>query len=236
MAENTFSRAYQKLKTLIDYRPPVDPDPFVLDETRPDDATPGDGKEGASGDSSGRLAAMVEFSRRLAEYMEKVQSAVRTGALVPAIGSFRAELTALEKQWGELSPLVFSYASEQTSADAPISTSLKENEKKLEDIYVVPRNRDLVIRHIETGESKTPALIVYIDGLANGQKLDQFVLQPLMNNNDNIYGGDTIGQMMKTGSAQRPGAAAVHPQGTCVRNQRRRHRRHPRRDRRGHHR
>ncbi len=191
--------AWRRLKNLIDYTPPADPDPFVLDEDRPfDTGHPPMEDAGATAAARGHLAAMVDFGRRLEIFMAKTQAALRDRTLTADIQRYRTELTALERQWSHLAPVFFAYQHSQDPGDAGIHTSLTENRRTLEEIYRLPRNKDLIIRDFEVGgDDPAAALLVYMEGLVDGTKLDRFVLAPLMSATGPLYDGDTIDLLMK---------------------------------------
>ncbi|MDF2500557.1 MAG: GerA spore germination protein [Anaerosporomusa subterranea] len=199
MNKNTFTSAWQLFKETIDYTPPTSSDPFVLDESRPYDSvqTPKQ-PETADAVALSRLTAMIDFARRLSFYTEKTLRAINSSTLVIELNTYKVELAALQKQWRELSPVLYAYEQGQDPSEAAIHTSLNANRQALEGIYRLPRNKDLVIRDIEMGESpKAAGLIVYMEGIVDGQKLNRFVLEPLMGTKSHLYEGDTVGQMIK---------------------------------------
>ena len=200
MIKNTFTQAWEKAKQLIDYTPPTTPDYFVLDEARPyDSAQPPEEPETAEEVELSHHAALVEFGQRLTLYMGKVLHAIQSGSLVTQIESHKAELSALDKQWSQLAPVIYAYERGQDPANAGISTSLDKNRQAIESIYRLPRNKDLVIRDIEVGDHQRAAgLIVYMEGIVDSSKLNRFVLEPLMGTKSQLYNGDTIGQIINT--------------------------------------
>ncbi|HWR05772.1 spore germination protein [Sporomusa sp.] len=199
MTKNMFAKVWERSKQLIDYTPPTTPDLFVLDETRPyDTAQKCEQPDSLEEVDLSHLTAMVEFAQRLTLYIEKVSAAIDQDSLITRIESFKAELSALEKQWQELSPVIYAYEYGQDPANAGIGTSLEENRQALASIYRLPRNKDLVIRDIAVGECQSAAgLIIYMEGIVDSQKLNRFVLEPLMGTQSQLYDGDTIGQIIK---------------------------------------
>ena len=199
MGKNFLATAYGMIKKLIDYTPPPAVKPFVLDERRPyDSAPPLRPAERAGEVESSRFQGMVDYGKRLAAYVEKLSESLQTGSFAPLIGAYKSELAALEKQWQELAPLVFTYEHSQSPAAAGISTSLEKNRQTLAEIYRLPRNKDLVIREITIGRSKeAPGLIVYLEGIVDSQKLNRFVLEPLLATSHLVYGGDPGDELLK---------------------------------------
>ncbi len=199
MTKNKFAQVWEQAKRLIDYSPPTTPDYFILDEARPYD-TAQTREQAETPEKAGldRLTAMLAFARRLALYIEKVTQAAGQNALVDRLGLLKAELAALEAQWSDLTPAVYTYEQEQGPEGARISTSLEENRQALEHIYRLPLNRDVVIRAIEAGAHPPVfGLIVYMEGIVDSTKLNRFVLEPLMSSQNRLYGGDTIDQIIK---------------------------------------
>lgn len=197
MTESTFTQLWQKFKKSLDYTPPAGPDPFVLDEERPYDSIPPQ-KPPASPQEIARAhhEAMVSFAQRLAGFMEKTRRALAENTLAGDTRIFKAELAALEKQWAELSPVVFAYETDQDPGEARISTSLDENRQTLTHLYRLPRNKDLIIREFDVGE-RAAAFVVYLEGLTDVMKLDRFVLEPLMRTGSTLYTGDSVGVLIK---------------------------------------
>ena len=199
MTKNKFAQVWEQAKRLIDYSPPTTPDYFILDEARPYDAAQ-TREQAEIPEKSGlaRLTAMLAFARRLALYTEKVTQAAGENSLVDRLGLLKAELAALEAQWSDLTPAVYTYEQEQGPDGARISTSLEENRQALENIYRLPLNRDVVIRAIEAGaHPPVSGLIVYMEGIVDSTKLNRFVLEPLMSSQNRLYSGDTINQIIK---------------------------------------
>ena len=209
MGKNFLTTAYGMIKKLIDYTPPPAVKPFVLDERRPyDSAPPLRPAERAGEVESSRFQGMVDYGKRLAAYGEKLSDSLQTGSFAPLIGAYKSELVALEKQWQELAPLVFTYERSQSPAAAGISTSLEKNRQTLAEIYRLPRNKDFVIREITIGRNQeAQGLIVYLEGIVDSQKLNRFVLEPLLATSRPVYssnpGEELLKQVFPAGGAKR---------------------------------
>ncbi len=69
-----------------------------------------------------------------------------------------------------------------TSIKKKISTSLDDNKKYLEKLYNMPLNGDIVFRDISfyCGKNKVKGLIVSVDGLSDGESINECILKPLM--------------------------------------------------------
>jgi len=203
MINNTVSTVFKGLKNIITYTPPTTPDPFVLDEERPLDSyvpVPQGDRDLVLKKSAEHLAALIRYGERLSIYTDKVLTSLKSGRIISDTAEFKGEIKALDQEWREVSPLLFSYQQSQQSEDLPISTNLEENRRTLENIYKLPRNKDVVIKEIElAGTPIVQALVIYMEGLVDGAKQDRFVLEPLMVGNigRDLYDGDFISCIMK---------------------------------------
>lgn len=169
-------------KRIAVYQPPTEPSRFVLeegvDDGREDYAKREDGLKAAVEE----LEALARFGRRLAIALGKAKMALETGEWAEKNKVVKAECTALEKQWTELSPILLAYDTRSENlAERPISTSLEENRKIIEVIYSLPANKDVVMRHITLGtEPPLKATLVFMEGLTDGNMVTLGILQPLM--------------------------------------------------------
>jgi spore germination protein KA len=64
--------------------------------------------------------------------------------------------------------------------DDPLPSRLVETRKRIEDIFYVPTNKDIVLREFVVGHKNWPALAVFIDGMADKLTINTHILQPLM--------------------------------------------------------
>ncbi len=201
MKNNLLSTAVTKLASILGYMPPVNPDPFVLDETRPFDSDTRTDKKPAVRATSEQFNSLLRFSQRLALCIEKAAKAVGKGLSNEEMVSLKLELKALESQWSDIAPIRLGYQQGQRINNLPLSTSLEENKRILQEIYQLPRNKDIVVREFTiAGTPYANAALVYIDGMINSNKLERFVLQPLMNpqNSWQFDDKDAIGQFIET--------------------------------------
>jgi spore germination protein KA len=72
----------------------------------------------------------------------------------------------------------------QKKPEDSLSKSLAKNRARLEEIFVLPANRDIIVREFQIPIIKKTALIIYIDGLADRNTQNFAILQPLMILND----------------------------------------------------
>lgn len=66
-------------------------------------------------------------------------------------------------------------------AGRSVSTSLEENRRIITAIYRLPENKDIVVRELTMGTTPPlKAMLVFMEGLANGDTISTMILQPLM--------------------------------------------------------
>lgn len=71
--------------------------------------------------------------------------------------------------------------SSRDKLDGSVVPDLTEMKRRLEELFHLPQNKDIVIREFFVGlHPPVPALAVFTDGLAGGDSVHHFVLQPLM--------------------------------------------------------
>lgn len=61
-----------------------------------------------------------------------------------------------------------------------LSKSLAKNRSRLEEIFELPANKDIIVREFQIPAIKKAALIIYIDGLTDRNTQNFAILQPLM--------------------------------------------------------
>ena len=190
-------KLYRAIKNLLGYQPPVIPDPFVLDEKRPYDSH--DHKGNSKSDMEQALEAVtiiLRYAHRLENFMIKLGNALREERLTEETKTYQLELDALKKQFSKLTPILIRYEQSSNSLKTQsLSTSIEENQNKLENIYRLPQNKDIVFRTIHIASSPlVKAIVVFIDGMVDSRTLNLSVLQPLMlfDNSRNLYGEDFI--------------------------------------------
>lgn len=197
---NVLFSAVKGFKNLIDYTPPDIPEPFVLDETRPNDDDSSKNADQSTEKVFDNIKALNRFGERLLVLAEQVSQALKLGYEKSAAAEFKAEFILLEKEWEKLSVLCQTEQVTEPLKDAVLSINVDVNRKALESIYKLPRNKDLVLKEIEiSADLPIPALIVYIDGLVDSKKLDRFVLEPLitLGGAADFYDGDPIDRIIK---------------------------------------
>ncbi|MDF2928690.1 spore germination protein [Anaerospora sp.] len=181
MGNTIITQIYESIKTLLIYKPPQNPKPFVLDEIEK-------GKSGHSGprpedgitSAVRELKTLVDYSRRLEEIMEKSIAAFRGNDLT-SIERLPEEVEALKKVKDNTAPVLLSYDAAAQPLDKLVSPLLEENKAIIDRMYSSDINKDILIRRFELG-GKQPikAMLVFLDGMIDKQVLDLGVLQPLM--------------------------------------------------------
>lgn len=201
MKKNLLSMAVRNLSSILGYTPPANPDPFVLDETRPLDSDTQPDRISAAHTAFEQFNTLLRFSQRLKLSIEKALDIISKDYSSENMLRLKLELEALEKQWSDVAPIRLAYQQGQRIHELLLSTSLEENKRILKEIYQLPRNKDIVLRDfIITGTPYTNAALIYIDGMINSDKLERFILQPLMNPllPSVFRDKDAIGQFIET--------------------------------------
>ncbi|WP_371377972.1 spore germination protein [Sporomusa aerivorans] len=182
MKINMVSTAVTKLTSIFGYMPPVDPDPFVLDENRPYDSAAQPAKTTVNHTEIEQFHILLRYSQRLENHLQKAAEILGKDPTQEDLVRLKLELEALEKQWSDIAPIRLAYEQGKSLSELPLSTSLEENKRVLKEIYQLPRNKDIIVRDFSiSGTPYKDAALVYTEGLVNSNKLERFVLQPLMN-------------------------------------------------------
>ncbi len=217
MGKNIMNKTFSTIKDLLVYQPNTQPDPFVLDENKEDrkekdwDAPPPDLSE-----SLQQFESMVRYAKRLALFMEELITILKNEQWSDKLDQVKREYSALRKQQGESSALLV-----KDDSDATISTSLEENQKKIEKIYQLPLNKDVVLRNIIISDQpEIKAMLVFMDGLADKEIVNMTVLKPLMllrNGQQKLDTEDLVStiieQCLPSGQASRVGSFKEVQQG-----------------------
>lgn len=197
MVENIITKLFSAAKSMISYKPPTDPDPFVLDEDRPFDGL-GRAKPAPSDQelTHASLENLLRFADRLESFGAKLGDSLGKGNWLAKAGNWKLELEALEQQFQQLTPVLLRYdESRKDPSSRQLSTSLGENRKMLEAIYKVPPNKDVVFRDISiAAHPPVKALAVFLDGMVDSGILNLSVLKPLMlyDGPRELYGKDLV--------------------------------------------
>lgn len=73
------------------------------------------------------------------------------------------------------------FTSSRDKLDGPLLADLSAMKRRLEQLFHLPQNKDIVIREFAIGlEPPVPALAVFTDGLASGDNVHHYILLPLM--------------------------------------------------------
>lgn len=183
MGESGIKRIAANIKNVLVYQPDEQPKPFILAENLPDgkkkESTP---EKIELAESLARFKVMLRYAKRLVTCVDKCSTVLQKGEWTSRGKELKAEYAALEKQQAEINLITLSYdRGEGIKGEYSISTSLEENKKKIEDIYQLPLNKDVVIRKLTiSSQPEIKAMLVFMDGLADKKVLNLSVLQPLM--------------------------------------------------------
>ncbi|MDD2502805.1 MAG: spore germination protein [Clostridia bacterium] len=85
-----------------------------------------------------------------------------------------------------------------SAAENNISNILQQNRLKIEQEFNLPKNKDIIVRDIQIGKN-TDAFIVFVDGMVDNTTINDYILRPLMaeNNFDNIGEERSIDYIIK---------------------------------------
>ncbi len=202
MVNNAISKSYNFIKKLLLYHPPLNPSPFVLEETPEEKQVKSDQALNSLADSLRSLKALLRYAKRLSLFLTKVTTALREGQWSDRAEDLKAECQALEKQRAEFEPILFAYQSgRDETGERSLTTSLEENRRIIETLYHLPLNKDIIIREIDIAANPpVKAIAVFIDGMVDTKNLNLSVLQPLMllgSGRRQLYDGDLVGHIIK---------------------------------------
>ncbi len=183
MVDNLLFKFYQAVKKVLGYQPPTNPDSFVLDENHPFDSS--DSLNYPEPGVQQRLAALnksLQYAHHLEIFAAKLGKLLRKGKWPEEQEAIKLELAALEKQFGQLTPLLVNYdLAKSDPSSRQLSTSIEENSKTIASIYRVPKNKDIVIRNLRIAANPpVKTIAVFTDGLVDNKTINLSVLQPLM--------------------------------------------------------
>ena len=96
-----------------------------------------------------------------------------------------AQMTLKKPVRASKTPLVLADQKKQDSSLDPqklrVSSCLEKNKGYLQQLYVLPKNKDIIVREFYLDlDPPTPALLVFIDGLAEKETINNAILKPLM--------------------------------------------------------
>lgn len=191
---NILGKNYQTIRQLLIYKPPQRPTPFVLDEVS-DNSTDTPPLEIAFK----QYEALLRYGRRISLSLEKLCQLLKE-AKPPDLSLLKLEITALEQQLSEISPIIKTYNLLDSPLDRNTSTSLAENKMMLENAYNLPDNKDLVTRDfIIPATEPVKAFLAFIDGLVDNNAISLTALQPLLllgESDRNLYGDDLVQKLI----------------------------------------
>jgi len=220
MRKDGIQTIYTSIKNILVYQPSKQPDPFVLDENQQDtkkincDPVPLDSSE-----SLQQLEAMMRHAKRLVTFIEQYIEELHDGQWFGKRREWKVQYDALKQQQTEINAILEKKNNDDNVSEPTISTSLEENQKKIEEIYQLPLNKDVVIRKfIISTQPEVKALLIFMDGLADKKVMNMAVLQPLMllqnqQESDSDVVDFIIEQCLPSGQASRVGSFKEVQQG-----------------------
>ncbi len=221
MRKDGMGKIYTSIKNLFVYQPSNQPDPFVLDENQQEDPkrihcdpTPLDLSERLQ-----QFEAMVRHAKRSATFIEQYIEDLHNGQWLGKRREWKVQYDALKQQQTAINAILEKKNNDDNVSEFTISTSLEENQKKIEEIYQLPLNKDVVIRKfIISVQPEVKAILVFMDGLADKKVVNMAVLQPLMllqtqQESDSDVVDFIIEQCLPSGQASRVGSFQEVQQG-----------------------
>ena len=181
MGDNIVNKIYIAIKGFFTFEPPELAKPFVLEESKPNDA-PVKQIDGEYTKRLEELRRLIDVAKRLEIALEQ---AIQTlGCSVPDVRiskSLENNVVIIEKLVREIGSVRLSFDVASDPISRPISASLDENKKLLSTLYGLPENKDIVLRRFKIpGKEPKPCMLAYIDGLIDKKIVDNAILLPLM--------------------------------------------------------
>ncbi|VBB07662.1 bacillus/clostridium ger spore germination protein [Lucifera butyrica] len=182
MPETLFTKIMDSFHTLLTYAPPDIPAPFVLHETAepsPPNKVPSSRPVANTLD---QLEALLRYAYRLQQLLEQTETVLQSDEWASRLKALKSACLSLEKQKEELEPVLAAYTQGLPRKDAlSVSASLEENSRIIRELYQLPDNKDVVLRHFSIGtDPPLKAMMVFIDGLVDNKTQSLGILQPLM--------------------------------------------------------
>lgn len=180
MVDNIILKVYRYLKDILVYKPPRTPPPFLLEELPSEDKKSPSAPAAALQGPTEELNILLRQAKSLKDSMEKIAEVLRDGK-TPSIDEFKAEYNKLTQLQTEISPARLAYDAVSKPSERQVSANLEENQSVLEKLYQLPKNKDVVIRHLTIPLSPpVKAMMVFLEGMVDSKILNLAVLQPLM--------------------------------------------------------
>lgn len=181
MDNNSFSKMWTCLTSLLLYKPPRMGKRFVLSEKE----APEPSQLFDLSNLSGQLNALLRYAYRLAARMEEAQMIVRRKFDSETIQALKQKVSLLEKEKTELAPVLLAYDNDEDPELRVVSASLETNQITIRRLFRLPDNEDIVIRRF-TVPLKPPceAILVFAKGLVDSKDITSSVLMPLFNVKD----------------------------------------------------
>jgi len=177
---------FGKLLSLITYKKINKPKEFVLEETdekqeaqltkSPQQASSGSGEREEAAEGSGKTAGGSEG---------------KAGGTGPTTGEFGRAAGEPGTKKGKKylrKPLTAGEMRSQRTDSDEVKTDIRSNLQVIKEQFTSAKNKDLVLREFTLGRSRR-AFIVYIDGMADKNTIDNFILRPLFEKPDFLENG-----------------------------------------------
>lgn len=190
MTNSSLTRVFNTLKNVLVYKPPDTAQPFVLEETSPQQPETQAGLQ----DAAAELDATLRLARRVERSLDQTKTILTSDPSPDKIKAVQKEVQSLEAQTQEISPIPLSYITRKDVRDQSVSASLDENILLINKIFELPDNKDFVIRQFFI-PMKPPlrAALLFSKTLVDKKDVNSTILTPLFNaKNIEALNGDVL--------------------------------------------
>src|SRR5690625_4666699 len=85
---------------------------------------------------------------------------------------------------------------EKANKKEPFSATLQQNRKTFEKIFQYPANDALKVRELEIPSVQRKALVLFITGAADTMRINQFIIEPLLQTSSQTYSDEIVEVIM----------------------------------------
>lgn len=179
--ETIFSKTFNYVKKLLVYTPPCIPAPFVLADNsdKQQNSSSLHSQDGLK-QSAAELQILIRQAKQVKECLELATANLNSGQS-SQLAQLKAIIDKLAGIQAESSWVRLAYDAASKLDERQVSAVLAENRAILEQLYLLPHNKDIIIRNLTLPVSPpVKAILVFLDGMVDSQTLNLAVLQPLM--------------------------------------------------------
>lgn len=180
IALTIFQRLCNFFQNQILYQPAEPTSDFVLAESKADDHPTAVPSLLPLADLS-ELERLLRLSRRVVTMIGDTQHCLSGAHNEQAWSDLQNRFNNLEKERAEILPLALAYQTTSSPNKLLVSASLAENEIIVKKIFLIPLNKDIVLKKIcLASQREFGALLIFIDGIVDKTIINQTILKPLV--------------------------------------------------------